>query len=83
MDKINEIAREFSRKTDEEIKQKLKGFSIGDLRQIDLEIEEYEPEIIMKDNKFTFIHRYRYGIKPRKIPRTIEEATEIYNLINT
>ena len=80
---IRKIATELGRKADEEIKQKLKGISIDDLRQIDLGIEEYEPEIITEDNKFTFIHRYRYKIEPRKTPRSREEAEEIYKLVNS
>ena len=71
-----------------EIKARLATFSIEDFMQIDIEVDEDEPRINIESTSATetkVVCRYNVNgikIKPRKIPRTIEEAEKIYNLIH-
>lgn len=71
-----------------EIKARLATFSIEDFMQIDIELDEDEPRIDIESTSATetkVVCRYNvHGIKikPRKTPRTAEEAEKIYNLIH-
>lgn len=71
-----------------EIKTRLSTFSVEDLMQIDIELDEDEPRVdTERISAFETKVICRYNIrgikiKPKKTPRTLEEAEKIYNLIH-